>query len=64
MLSKELAGTGVTYVLEPTSRHLKVRLTHNDKSQYVVMSTSPSDERALKNQRRDVRRVVQTLVPS
>ena len=60
-IDKELEGTGIAYILEPTSKHLKVRLNYGEKTRLVVMSSTASDYRAIKNKIRDVRHAVHSL---
>lgn len=60
-IDKEIEGTGVTYTFEPSSKHIKVRLSYNSKERLVVMSSTASDYRALKNKVRDVRHAVHAL---
>lgn len=62
MLCTELQGCpDAHYSLVKTSKHLKVWISIGERSRFVTMSASASDGRAIKNQRRDVRRVLHEL---
>jgi hypothetical protein len=60
-IDKEVEGTGAVYTFEPTSNHIKVRLQYGGREKLVVMSTTASDWRALKNKIRDVRHALYAL---
>jgi len=60
-LDAELHGTGVQYIIVPTSKHTKVHLLWGGVERVVVMSTSPSDYRVMKNRMRDVRHTAKQL---
>lgn len=60
-IDKEVEGTGAVYTFEPTSSHVKVRLRYEGREKLVVMSSSASDWRALKNKIRDVRHALHAL---
>ena len=61
MLDTVLDGTGIHYEIQQTSRHTKVHLHYNDRSRYVIVAASPSDHRAILNQKQDVKRIVREL---
>lgn len=58
---KELGRLGAQYEIEVTSKHTKLYLEHDGQKRMVVMSLSPSDGRATKNQIRDIRKALSSM---
>lgn len=62
MLKAELAlWPGVTFRLEPASKHDKIILTHQGREQFVTCQRTASDGRGLRNTIADLRRTLKRL---
>jgi Zn/Cd-binding protein ZinT len=59
MVEQELKGrAGVRFDFECRKTHDRIVLFSDHKSKFVTVSKSPSDYRAMKNRRRDIRKVL------
>ena len=61
MLEAVLEPTGATYRIEYGKKHNRLHLTLDGKTQFVTISSSTSDRRALLNRLRDVKHVLRAL---
>lgn len=53
---------GVSYEIETTSKHKKLRLHYEGRSKLVVMSSTTNDRRAVKNRICDTKRMLRELL--
>lgn len=60
-LQDELSKWDVGYSFEPTRNHAKVTISNGHAKRVVIVSSSTSDQRALKNQISDIRKAMAAL---
>lgn len=53
---------GVSYAIEATNKHKKLRLHYEGRSKLVVMSSTTNDRRAIKNRICDTKRMLRELL--